>query len=503
MTVLISEQAVVEMAPDNQVLMDARGLIKKGALIGLAKSEDNQLVFGQCKGSGKVPYSVSADFATGGDRPTMRCSCPSQKRPCKHVTALLLAYSNNGDKFPTGTPPADLTEKRAKLIEKKEKAEKPAAETDPKKAAKAAAASKEAAQKKTKEQNEALDTLETFVLDLVNSGLGGLTAKNIQAIDTQAKRMKDAALNGASSALQHLSALVSSEEDVDDDDDEEGKKAARGITELRQARIAQLVTQLWVTIRKGRKVLEGKLEEGTTQGENDAQVESILGRAWKLPELKEAGYWVTDRNLYELAHERHDDQVTEMAQASGYMLDLSDGSVHREWTGIPFNALKFAKLRMSRTGVVSIKEGALYPGDVVNRRVRWEEKPDIVTEHPRTAEDTAKVHSLAKAFEPCFKAFQTQLKNPLDPTDAVFFVKVAKAGTIGEELVIEDAAGARIVMRDPSDGGFQTKRNFAYALGAFGPGSVAVRLWLEPVSRQIYGQALALIVGEKHIRLGM
>src|SRR5262249_37715974 len=163
-------------------------------------------------------------------------------------------------------PPAALVEKRAKLVEKAEKkAAAPPAEAAPRKVDKAAAA------KKAKEQSDALDTLETFMVDLVGAGLGGLTGKSIKAIDTQAKRVADADMRKASGTLQRLSHLVSADDDEDDDDDEDEKKAARGLSAERQAQIAALVTQLWVTVRKGRKALEGKLEEGASQGEADAQ----------------------------------------------------------------------------------------------------------------------------------------------------------------------------------------------------------------------------------------
>jgi hypothetical protein len=407
----------------------------------------------------------------------------------------LLAYATNGEKWPAKEAPAALLEKRTKLTERAEK--KATTEAAPKKVNKAALA------KKTQEQSEAIDTLETFVLDLISAGLGGLTAKNIQAIDTQAKRMMDAQLGGASSALQHLSALVSDDEE-DDEDDEDAKKAKRGLSAVKQAQIASLITQLWVTIRRGRKVLEGKLEEGATQNENDAQVESILGRAWQLGDLKEAGYWTKDRTLFELAHERADDAVTEFVSATGFMLDLDDGSVTREWTALPVKALKFSKLRLSRIGTLAVKEAALYPGDVVNRRIRWDEKiAENVVERNRTADDYKRVHAQAKPIDAAVKALQTQLKNPLDPLDAVFLVAVKSFGLVGDQLVVEDAAGGRLVIKDPQTAPFHTSRNLRYAAGAFGPGSLAVRLWYDLASRSIYGQGLALIVGEKHIRLGM
>lgn len=493
----LTEQSVAEMAPNDKALVDGRGLIKKGALKKLARNDDGSLVFGQCQGSGKLPYEVSMDLAAGGDRPTVRCSCPSHQFPCKHGLALMLAYVANGAKLPVQEPPAALLEKRTKAAARAEK--KAAAPADaPRKVDKAAAA------KKTKEQTEALETLETFVIDLVNAGLGGLTSKSIKAVDNQAKRMADADMKRASVMLMRLSALVSAEGSDDHDDEDGAKQAARGLSEERQAQIGALVTQLWVVIRKGKKALEGKLEEGTSQREADAQVESLLGRAWKLPELKEAGYWTDRRALFELAHERVDDTVAEMEIASGYLLDLGDGSIVEEQTALPYAALKFNKLRSSRAGVLELKEAALYPGEVINRRIRWDDKlPDNLTERPRTAADYAAVHRHAGPLDPLVKLFRGQLKNPLNSSEAVVLLAVERFGLLGEALVAEDAAGARVAIRDPRRASFKTTLNLRHAAGAFGAGSLAARLWFDLRDRAIYAQALALIVGEKHLRLGI
>lgn len=519
MAVQLSERSVAEMAPNDKALLDGRGLIKKGALKKLAKNDDGTLVFGLCQGSGKSPYEVSMDLATGGDRPTLRCTCPSRQFPCKHQLGLMLAFVANGAAFPVQAPPAALLEKRAKLVVRAEKKASAPAEEKPRTVNKAAAA------KKTQEQSDALDTLETFVVDLVTAGLGGLTSKSIKAIDTHAKRLTDVAMNGASAALQHLSALVSDDddddEDEDDDEDDGGKRAVRGLSEDRQAEIASLLTQLWVTIRKGKRALEGKLEEGASKSENDAQLESILGRPWKLPELKEAGYWVTDRTLVEIAHERTDDSVTEMATATSYLLDLGDGSVTKDWKSLPFQATKRGvKLKGSRSAVLTVQEAALYPGDVVNRRIRWDENlNDKVTERPRTAADDEKIHGHAKPLEALIKALRGQLKNPLNPADAVMLLAVKRFGLAGDALVAEDAAGARLVMRDPRKAAFPTVRNLRHAAGAcrgtmgaplgepssapIPPLSLAVRLYFDLRTRAVFGQPLALFAGDKHIRLGM
>lgn len=513
MSIELTAQLVAALSPNDAALVSGRGLIKKNAFRALSKNEDGTLVWGECKGSGAQPYKLSVDLGTGGDRPTTRCSCPSRIFPCKHCLGLMLAFVENGAGFKVAAPPQDLLDKRQKLAAKNEggegAAKKPAA---PRKVDKGAQL------KKAQEQHDALDTLETFLVDVVAAGLGGLSKKNVKAVEEQAKRMNDAQLRGAYARLMRLWDLIAragdgGDEGGDDDDDDddydyvsERRRAATKLSdEERRARIAQLVTQLWVTVRKGKKALEGKLEEGDSKSEADAQVELLLGRVWQLPELKESGYWTTDRTLLELAHESTDDPLLEMIAAAGYLLDLDDGRIYVETTPLPYKALQFGgKLRASRAGVLAVREAALYPGDVVNRRVRWNDRdPEALRERPRAAADYAKLHALARPLEPAIKAYRDQLKNPLSPPDGVFLVRAAAYADAGGTPLLDDGAGGKVLIRDPREAIYPTTRNFAQAAGAFGPGSVALRLWFDPAERAVFGQALALFAGETHLRLGL
>jgi uncharacterized Zn finger protein len=498
----LTEEIVASLAPAEGTIGDARALLKKGSFRGLAQSQDGNLVFAECKGSAKDPYKVSLDFTASSVSPTMRCNCPSRQRPCKHALALALAFVQKGSSFPVGQPPADLVEKSEKLKERKEK--QGSAEEKPREVNKAALA------KKTALQLDALRSLETFLVDLATSGLGGLKAKGVQAMISQANRLGDSDLKGARAQLLHLASLINQAEKEDSDKDED-IPSLRGNhlpEDTRHARIADQFFQLWATLRKGQRLLEGKAEEGDSKGEDDAMTEALLGRAWKLSELKEAGYWITERSLIELAHTRREDTVVEMLTTEGYLLDLGDGNIYVERTSLPFAAARRpdARLRHARAGVVKVREGALYPG-AVNRRIRWSDKEDSASERPRSPEDYRKLHTLARPLGEAIKALKEQLKNPLLEQDAVFLLEARRFGVTrwgGEPVpAMEDSAGQRLLFRDPSDASFPTSQNLAHAAAAYGPGSVAVKLWYDPVERGVFGQALALFVGEQHLRLGM
>lgn len=511
----LTEQIIAAMAPGEKALLEGRGLLRKGAFRSLSKTEDGTLVFGDCQGSGATPYRVSFDLATGGDRPTVRCTCPSRQFPCKHGIGLMLAFVAKGNEFKITAAPKDLLEKRAKLVEKnaKEKSAEPPAEA---RAVERASEIKKAAQhKKSEEQAAALDTLERFVLDLVSAGLGGIGATNIKSIHDQANRMADANLQGARGVLLRIAALARASTERarkvagQDENAMGGPETSIGVLsdEDRQAQMVALTAQLWAMIRRGRKVLEGKIEEGESKSEADAQVESILGRVWKLPELKEAGYWVSERTLMELAHERRDDPVIEMVLTTGYLLDLDEGAVYMERSMIPYQAARFpgAKHRVSREGVLGVREAALYPGAALNRRIRWDEKdPDAVRERRREGADYARLHAHARTVDVAIKAYREQLKNPLAGSEAVVLLGASRFGRGSDgTLVMVDAEGGRLAFRDPPDASYRTTGNLAHAAAAFGSGSVAARLWYDLLEGAVYAQALALIVGEKHLRLGI
>ncbi|MEW6735053.1 MAG: hypothetical protein AB1489_27430 [Acidobacteriota bacterium] len=502
MSVELSEQLINEMAIGS-TLLDGRKLVQKGAFSDLSKTADGTLIFAKCKGSGSSPYEVAMDLARGSDRPTLICNCPSRQYPCKHAVGLMVAFLEKGSQFKVKEAPDDLLAKRVKSLKRQEKA---SAKPDVVKETKPRTVNKAALAKKAEQQKAALDTLETFILDLVSTGLGGLNERNIKAIQDQARRMGDADLPGARALLLRL-ATLSAEAPA------KGKaKKPRTVTtpiseELRHAQLTAIITQLWATLRKGQKALENRLEEGESRSEADAYTEMILGRRWQLTELKEAGYWVSNRTLIELAHERYDDDLLEMTITTGYLIDLDDGSIHMERSMIPYQAQRSADVRhrSSRAGVLSVNEAALYPGAILNRRIRWDEKDtQTIDERARNGEDYTRLHAYAKPLKPLLASFREQIKNPLAPQEAVVLVAAVRVGLLADNTpVMVDADGARLAFRDPSQTQYATTANLIHAIGAYGAGSIVVRLWYDLLEQAIFGQALALIVGENHLRLGL
>ena len=88
-----TEEKILAAAPDALTFERAKALTVPRRWERLCHND--QLAWGGCRGSGEARYDVAAAL----DRPHFHCSCPSRKRPCKHVLALLLRYREEPGAF--------------------------------------------------------------------------------------------------------------------------------------------------------------------------------------------------------------------------------------------------------------------------------------------------------------------------------------------------------------------------------------------------------------------
>jgi uncharacterized Zn finger protein len=497
MPIEVSEDLIRGIATKDKALSDGRTLAKKGAFKNLYKLEDGSLLWGQCQGSGAKPYELSIDL--GGDNPTIRCSCPVKPPPCKHTLGLLVHFLDKGTAFGVAAPPAELLEKRSKNQERAEK--RTEAATKPKEV------DKGASDKKTRIQKDGLALLEQLVLDAVKGGLGTFDAKRATKLIEQARQMNDAYLPGAAERLRRIAALASATKD-DDDVYYQLKEPGWDLADdLRHRLMARHVTRLWAMVRRGQKHLEDKLEEGESQDEADAVVEELLGRVWKLEELRAKGNAKKDLELLELAYERFDDGVREERIEQSWLLHLGDGTVYVERTFRPSAALDKMKEGESYEKPLQIADAVVYPG-FVNRRVRW----DLAARKSRKLElrDFGRVHEVALAsFDLAVAKLKEQLKNPLAPDEAVVLVRVKDIRKTKDGLVAIDEKGTKLALKDSPLARYRALGNLEMAAGGAQdrigkePTSLLLRLYVGIADEAIFGQPLSLIVGTSHVRLGM
>ena len=165
--VSITTELMERVAPNTAAIANAKKISQKNGFTVLSKSEDNTLLYGECKGSGKNLYITTVDFIDPS-APVFRCSCPSRQFPCKHALALMFDYMAQKP-FTICEIPEDIISKREKIDKKKENAEKA-----PKKV------NKSALIKKMKKQLEGLDLAEKFLKEVLQTGIASLSGKGLK-----------------------------------------------------------------------------------------------------------------------------------------------------------------------------------------------------------------------------------------------------------------------------------------------------------------------------------
>src|SRR5262249_14540608 len=135
--------------------------------------------------------------------------------------------------------------------------------------------------------------------------------------------------------------------------------------EERTAEGADLIAQLWATVQKGHSYLDGKLAGDEAHSEADAVMEEVLGKVWQLAELKERGHVRHEMRLFELAHERADDEAREEQVQTSHLIDLQEGRIVRALSYLPLKKGKAAGNRPNQPSWMTplvVKDAAVYPG---------------------------------------------------------------------------------------------------------------------------------------------
>lgn len=190
-----SEQ-VLALSPDVGSTKNGQKLASCDKWPSLGKSE--QIIWGECQGSGKQPYRTQIDLS----EPAFRCSCPSRKFPCKHSLGLFLLLANQAEAFKDSVPPdwvAQWLEKRSQTAaQKQEKQERQAA--DPR------AQAKRAAQRAAKVEAGMAD-LERWLQDILRQGLAVLPNQSYGFWDQVAARLVDAQAPGLARRVRELASI--------------------------------------------------------------------------------------------------------------------------------------------------------------------------------------------------------------------------------------------------------------------------------------------------------
>ena len=99
----VKEQEISALAPNASAVTNARKISSLGGFVTRMRSGDDTFYMGECKGSGKKNYVVSADYIDEA-QPVFRCTCPSRQFPCKHSLALMFEMAAQKGIFGGGDP---------------------------------------------------------------------------------------------------------------------------------------------------------------------------------------------------------------------------------------------------------------------------------------------------------------------------------------------------------------------------------------------------------------
>ncbi len=192
---------VVSLAPDPASAKNGKGLATLNKWSNLGKAQ--QIIWGECKGSGKDPYRTQIDLS----EPAFRCSCPSRKFPCKHGLGLLFMMVSQPTVLTDGTPPdwvADWIASRTKREEKqKQKLTQPEKAIDPEAQAKRAHA-------RLNKVKAGVQDLQMWLNDLIRQGLTSVRTESYQFWEQPAARMVDAQAPSLARQLREIPSIINS-----------------------------------------------------------------------------------------------------------------------------------------------------------------------------------------------------------------------------------------------------------------------------------------------------
>jgi hypothetical protein len=202
MTTNWTSEQVLALAPDASAAKNGRELAHARKWESLGRNA--QAAWGECQGSASKPYQTEIDLG----EPAFHCTCPSRKFPCKHALGLFLLLAAQPSAFAQSQPPAWVREwldVRAARTEKKQ----PKAELHAEKPPDPKAQAKRIAGREAK-VSAGLAELETWLRDLVRTGLVSAQTQPLTFWETPARRLVDAQAPGIARLVRDMAGIPSS-----------------------------------------------------------------------------------------------------------------------------------------------------------------------------------------------------------------------------------------------------------------------------------------------------
>lgn len=422
----ITTKKIEEWAPNADAAKNGRDLVNKKKFGNLAIDGDKTLLWGECAGSGKKPYSCSADFIDSSN-PVFRCSCPSRQFPCKHAIGLMYAYEK-GEKFvETADIPEDIQQKRGKIEKKQEKKEQEK-QTLKEKSDKPQKINKAAAVKKYDAQLNGLEIATKILTSVVQNGLSSIDKKEAKNLENQIKELGNYYIPGIQVAFNNL--LIELEE----------------VKSEEYTNVIDQLNFIAALLKKAKEYLNARKEDPEGAPETNSSIEEQIGTIWKLTDLIRLGLWEENAELVQLSFNSYDNEARKEFVDEGAWINLKNGKLYKTKNYRPYKAVKYIKEDNSISDVLQLKELYIYPGEP-NPRIRWE--AEARTDRPISSTELKTIQSYASQnIAELLKTAKNTIKNPLMDKNPLVLIKLHKVFKLGDHLVLEDTAGNKLTLSD-------------------------------------------------------
>lgn len=421
----LTEEYIKSLAYNESSFANAKKIVAKNQLLNTYITEKEDLIYGECSGSGKNNYKVSVDFVDPSS-PVFRCSCPSRQLPCKHSTALLYHYFLNNSKFTKGDTPEDILQKRDKLEKKAEK--KKEEDVKPKKV------NVSAFIKKMKVQLEGIELVNKFIDECFTVGFASIPVSQIKAYQRDLiKEMSNYYLPEHAARINDILRDLQLAKDCSKD----------GCTKCYDDATDKLAI-LRDLNTKSCDTLNQYIEQKKIADEDGAYIFTKMGYIWKLEELKKLGFYKENVQLLQLGFYCYEDDVRNNYVDTGFFINLGENEIYETMNIRPFKVKDRLKAEDTLVEILNVVELYIYPGDM-NPRIRWESS----TTRQVTKDDINIIRSSAKEdFKLVLKDVKTQLKNTLADKYPVCLLRYEELIQLGDNLAIIDKNGEIILLDD-------------------------------------------------------
>jgi len=479
----LDKEKILAMSPNASAVANAKKICSSGSFVKLAHSSDDTFYMGECKGSGKSNYIVSADFVDE-ENPVIRCSCPSRQFPCKHGLALLFEIADEKT-FEECEIPEDILakrEKKEKAKAKKESAEKTEGTEKEKKAP--SKVSKAARTKKINKQIEGLDLIKKITSQLLKVGLSTMGTVSLKEYKDIVKQLGDYYLPGPQILFQRL--MLEVQEYKEDQDTKHYQQALDCLKKLRAIE------------KKGREYLKAELEKENLEISDNTLYED-LGGVWKLEQLNDLGLKKENARLIQLAFEVTYDEASKIFTDYGYWIDIDSGEISYTANYRAQSALKYIKQEDSNFSLLTVPTLTYYPGSL-NKRIRWAN----ANFEEREKSSFKKIKTYAIDIEQATKIAKNELKNILTDNEVSLLLEFEKIMFIEEEgtkkYILVDKNKKMIELKN--NGSKELEKVFYELLPNECLENQVMFVKLFQEDRTIYAKAHSIITDDGIVRLG-